>query len=199
MSSNRYEGPIVDTHQFISNKNGKECIYIPAGSLQYCSLPKEAHIYTSFPPKHHSIDFKDTNPKSKAATTRLDLSLVPDAGRVFAALAFTEGDAKYGGFNFRELGVKVSTYIGAAERHEVRFNAGEWADPKTGVPHISSILACWIIIADGFLQENINDDRPPTQPELLKFLADAESIVELLYKEFNNEENIRRTELNKGS
>lgn len=142
-------------------------------------------------------DFKDTNPKSKAATNRLPLSLVPGSLDAFVSLGMCEGDAKYGGYNFRVKGVRVSTYLDALKRHIARFEAGEWADPETKVPHLASMGADVAIIIDGFVQENIYDDRPPAQPGLLKFLEESKSTVEHLYETFNNDENPRMTEKNK--
>lgn len=142
-------------------------------------------------------NFKDTNPKSKAATYRLPLSLVPGSFIAYTCLGMTEGDAKYGGYNFRVKGVKVSTYIDALKRHIERFEAGEWIDPETHVPHLASMGADVAIIVDGFVQGNINDDRPPAQPGFLKFLDESKAVIKHLYDTFNNEANPRMTELNK--
>lgn len=108
-------------------------------------------------------DTKDTNPKDAAATTRLDLSLFPDSAVAYGALAFVEGDQKYGGYNWREAGVQVSVYVAALRRHVAKFYNGEWADPKTKVPHLASALACIAVLIDSFEQGNVNDDRPPEQ------------------------------------
>lgn len=110
-----------------------------------------------------SGDTKETNPKDAAATTRLDLSLFPDSATAYGALAMTEGDLKYGGYNYRMAGVCTSVYVAAARRHLAKFYNGEWADPKTRVPHLANALACIAVLIDGFEQGNINDDRPPAQ------------------------------------
>lgn len=108
-------------------------------------------------------DTKDTNPKDAAATTRLDLSLVPDSAVAFCALAMTEGDLKYGGYNWRVAGVQTSVYIAALRRHVAKFYNGEWEDPKTKVPHLASAMACLAVLIDSYEQGNVNDDRPPRQ------------------------------------
>lgn len=108
-------------------------------------------------------DTKETNPKDAAATTRIDLSLFPASARAYGALAMVEGDLKYGGYNYREAGVQASVYYAAASRHLDKYFNGEWADPKTNVPHLASALACIAVLIDGYEQGNINDDRPPTQ------------------------------------
>ena len=114
---------------------------------------------------------KETNPKDAAASTRVNVSLVPDSLKVMAALAFTEGALKYGAFNWRVAPVKSMVYLNALERHLMRYRNGEEVDPATGVPHLASILACAGIIIDAGVCHTLVDDRPPRGPmtDLLKF------------------------------
>jgi len=114
-----------------------------------------------------SGDKKETNPKDAAATTRLDLSLFPASARAYGALAFVEGDQKYGGFNWREAGVMASVYYAAAGRHLDKWFNGEDVDPKTLVPHLANAIACLAILIDAVEQGNLNDDRPPIQESTL--------------------------------
>lgn len=111
--------------------------------------------------KGNLMDKKDTNPKDRIATTRLDLSLFPATAKIYGALAMTEGDLKYGGYNYRTLGVKASIYYAATNRHLDKWFNGEWADQKTGVPHLASALACIGVLIDAIECEKLNDDRPP--------------------------------------
>lgn len=76
------------------------------------------------------MDKKDTNPKDRMAITKLDLSLFPTTAKAYGALAMTEGDLKYGGYNYRTAGVKASVYYAAANRHLDKWFNGEWADKK---------------------------------------------------------------------
>lgn len=128
-------------------------------------------------------DTKDTNPKDNAATTRLDLSLFPASARAYGALAMTEGDLKYGGYNYRDAGVQVSVYYAALNRHMDKFFNGEWADPKTLVPHLANAIACVAVLIDSFEQGNVNDDRPPVQ-DTAGLLARMEENVAHLQKIF---------------
>jgi hypothetical protein len=109
------------------------------------------------------VSVKHTNPKDAAASTRIDLSLFPASARAYGALAMVEGDLKYGGFNYREMGVLASVYYAAGSRHLDKWFNGEDADPKTLVPHLASALACVAVLIDAVEQGNINDDRPPRQ------------------------------------
>lgn len=113
-------------------------------------------------------DYKESNPKDSAATARIDVSLFPSAAVVYGALGMAEGDLKYGGYNYRVVGVRTSVYIAACLRHLYKFYwCGEDCDPKTGVPHLGNALACLAIIVDGIESKNIIDDRPPKQSSSL--------------------------------
>jgi len=123
-------------------------------------------------------DSKKTNPKDAAATTKLDLSLFPDSAIAYGALAFTEGDLKYGGYNWRADGVMSSVYVAAAKRHLAKWFNGENVDPKTHIPHLASAIACLAVLIDAVETGNLNDDRPPSQDQ--KIFAECEEIVTYL-------------------
>lgn len=130
-------------------------------------------------------DLKPTNPKDRAANHRLDLSLFPMTAIAYGALAMTEGDAKYGGYNYRVGGVLVSVYIAALGRHIDKYYNGEWADPKTRVPHLASAVACLAVIIDAHEAGVLKDDRPP-KVDMNKLLTEAEEIVKHLHELFPN-------------
>ena len=122
---------------------------------------------------------KPTNPKDAAATTRLDLSLFPATARAYGALAMTEGDLKYGAYNYRVAGISISVYYAAAGRHLDKFYNGEWADPVTKVPHLASALACIAVMIDGMEAGNYTDDRPPKVDMGKVFDSMQESVAHL--------------------
>ena len=123
---------------------------------------------------------KDSNPKDNAANGRVPLHMVPDTLGLYAAMAFAEGDSKYVAYNFRIAGVKVSVYVSALRRHLMRYFNGEWADKKTGVPHLASVAACTAILIDGHVMGTINDDRPPAV-DLGDSIEEAERIIAHVY------------------
>lgn len=131
---------------------------LPSSYLVLVKSPSAVPLPPSYPP---SVDTKPTNPKDIAATTRLDLSVFPDTAVVYGALGMTEGAYKYGAYNYRVNGVLVSIYYAAARRHMMKYFAGAWSDPKTGVPHLASALSCIAIIIDSHEKGNLVDDRPP--------------------------------------
>jgi hypothetical protein len=78
----------------------------------------------------------------------------------------TEGDCKYGSYNYREKGVQAHVYHAALRRHLAKWWNGEWADPDTAVPHLASVLACAGILIDAVCCHKLNDDRPVRVPSM---------------------------------
>ena len=104
---------------------------------------------------------KDSNPKQAAGNSRVPLDLIPSTGLVYAAMSFAEGASKYSASNWRIAGVRFSIYHAAMMRHLLKVANGEWVDPETQVPHLGSIIASAMIIADAHEIGNLNDDRAP--------------------------------------
>ena len=135
--------------------------------------------------KRIMAQLKETNPKDRAATSRLDLSLFPQTAIVYGAMGMTEGDAKYGGYNFRVAGVRTSVYVAALLRHLFKYYGGEWADPATQVPHLGSALSCLAILVDAHEAGKLVDDRPP-RVDMERLLSHAEQIVAHLHELYAN-------------
>jgi hypothetical protein len=123
-----------------------------------------------------AAELKPTNPKDAIGSGKLPLNLVPDTVRVLAAMSFAEGASKYGAYNWRAAGVRMSIYMAAMGRHQVKLWNGEWADPKTRVPHLASIIACAGIIEDARICGKLVDDRPPPA-DMERYIAEAEAII----------------------
>jgi len=144
-------------------------------------LPKSiANLLGQANPQRRHNDLKETNPKDQAGSGRLPLHLVPDTLAIYAAMALAEGDSKYIAYNFRVAGVRVMVYVGALRRHLMRYVNGEWADKKTGIPHLGSVAACTAILIDGHVVGNIVDDRPPGV-DLDDEIEEAERVIAHVY------------------
>jgi hypothetical protein len=104
-------------------------------------------------------DVKPSNPKDSIGAKKAMVGLVPDIPDEY--LAFLEGALKYGRFNWRAAGVRVSIYHDAIRRHLSKFWNGEDADKKTRVKHLLSIIACCKIMLDAERCGKLEDDRPP--------------------------------------
>jgi len=128
-------------------------------------------------------DTKPTNHKDRAATTRLDISVFPDTAVAYGALAMTEGDYKYGAYNYRVAGVLASVYYSACRRHLGKWFNGEDTDPKTGVHHLANALACIAVLIDAIEANKLKDDRPP-RVDLAGLLTRMEEDVARLQKLF---------------
>jgi hypothetical protein len=133
-----------------------------------------------------STDTKPSNPKDVIGSSKIRLDLVPDSMILFASLGFAEGALKYGKFNWRVAGVSLSIYMAAMERHKMKFMSGEWADPVTRVPHLSSMLACIGIIVDAYTSDKLTDDRPPVQPDLSPSIESAARVQQHLKELFRD-------------
>lgn len=110
------------------------------------------------------IDAKPSNPKDVIGSDKLPLGLVPASSIAYQTLGHLEGNLKYGLVNWREMGVRFSIYYDACLRHLTKLNEGEWADPKTNVPHLGNALACLGIIVDAYECGKLVDDRPMSAP-----------------------------------
>lgn len=110
------------------------------------------------------MSYQDNNPKTIYGNAKPPMHLVPAASTIHEAMAFGDGAAKYGPYNWREKTVSASTYIGAALRHIAAWFDGENIDPVSKVHHLGHAKACLGIILDAQLVENLNDDRPPVAP-----------------------------------
>ncbi len=123
---------------------------------------------------------KLSNPKDEIGSDKLPTHLVPSTIQSYAALAFLEGALKYGSHNWRAAGVRASIYKSALDRHVSKWWNGEDVDPKTGVPHLASALACIGIILDARELGKFTDDRPPSSPELVRMIDGADVHVKHL-------------------
>ena len=107
-----------------------------------------------------SHESKDTNPKDAIAGKKAALHLVPSALAISAEPAMRLGAEKYGPYNWREKGVRLSVYLAAIDRHLAAFKDREDTDPESGFSHLSHVAACLAIIADAGAIGKLTDDRP---------------------------------------
>lgn len=147
-------------------------------------ITEQLELFPEESPNPTAGDTKATNPKDAIGSKKLGTTTVPDAIKYFAALATTEGALKYGSTNWSEAGVRCSIYLDALDRHISKFKAGEWKDPSTNVPHLSNAIACIGIIIDAHLRGKILDDRPPPNPEFVRWLDEAQENIEHLKQVF---------------
>lgn len=105
---------------------------------------------------------KETNPKDIVGTSKPPLSTLPSGPLYEAAAALLEGGLKYGRHNYRVMGVRASIYFDAAMGHLWAWWEGEDLDDDSGIHHISKAIAGLMVLRDAQLEDNCDDDRPPS-------------------------------------
>jgi hypothetical protein len=141
---------------------------------------------------------KASNPKEAFGDVKMPLDLLPDTAVVQFNLAFLEGALKYGQYNWRIAGVKVSTYVRAARRHLSKFWNGQDADPVTLVHELASVGACVAIMLDAIACGKLTDDRPP-RADMERALAEAAKVAAHLKQLFKDHSPPQYTEAEHGA
>ena len=106
------------------------------------------------------MNYPDNNPKTAVGVSKAPLHLVPPSATHYLALAFKDGAAKYGPYNWRDKTVSSSVYIGAVKRHIDAWWDGEDLSTDANVEHLAHAMACLAIILDAKSVGKLNDDRP---------------------------------------
>ena len=106
-----------------------------------------------------------------------------------------EGARKYGRHNYRNSGIRGSVYFDATLRHILSWWEGEDFDPDSGLNHVTKAIACLVVLRDGMIFENWQDDRPPKTKKgwVQELNKKAQEIIE----RYPNAKEAH-TELNKG-
>lgn len=116
---------------------------------------------------------KQTNPKDAVGSRKPPISTIPAPVLIELGNAMFEGHLKYGGHNWRAMGVRASVYYDATFRHLAAWWAGEDIDPDSGMSHITKAIAGLVILRDAMIHGMVNDDRPPkSRPS---WMADAKA------------------------
>ena len=117
------------------------------------------------------IPVKESNPKDSVGVTKPPIHNIPRSVLSEVGMALAEGEYKYGGYNWRAVGVRASVYLDALDRHMTAWWEGEDLDPDCGLSHITKAISALMVLRDGMIQENWVDDRPPKSKMDRKELA----------------------------
>jgi len=105
------------------------------------------------------------NPKDAMGIRKPPSSCIPAAVIQHVGIAMLEGARRYGRHNYREAGVMASIYYDAARRHMDEFwEYGLDKDPDSPLHPVVKAIASLVVLYDGILMGNVNDDRPPPIP-----------------------------------
>lgn len=130
---------------------------------------------------------KPGNPKDIIAVNKLPTWLVSPIVKAYDAIAHFLGNVKYGAWNWRGAGARVSVYKSALDRHMDAFMEGEWYDPTDGTPHLANAKACLNIIIDSFHSGTLIDDRPPSNhKELARLRAEFEAMMPRIREQYKD-------------
>lgn len=111
------------------------------------------------------MNWKPSNPKDAVGIKKAYVSVLPWGVIFELGLALLEGALKYGRHNYRKDGVRVSTYLDAANRHLAAFWEGQDIDADSGLSHVTKAMACLVVLRDSMMVGNFVDDRPPPLKE----------------------------------
>lgn len=107
---------------------------------------------------------RKVNPKDAIARLKVPIGMYPNAARIEAALVFAQVASDYGAFNWRNVEVRLSTYLDAIDRHLVALRSGQDNDPESGRPHAAHINACTAILLEAQALRTLVDDRFENDP-----------------------------------
>lgn len=122
-------------------------------------------------------------PKSDSGSMKVPMSALSPAVLSEVAVAMQEGHYKYGLFDYLKRGASSSTYYDAAERHLMRWFAGEDIDEDSGLCHITKAISALMVLRHAEIQGVMQDDRPPkAPPEFFKQLDAKAKVLREKYK-----------------
>lgn len=107
-----------------------------------------------------------TNPKDLVGNTKVSLSKMPPIAAAHCAMAFMDGAAKYGAYNWREKEVIAGIYVDAAKRHLDCWFEGQEIATDSQVHHLGHAMACCAILLDAQAKNKLVDDRPKDSEDL---------------------------------
>ena len=137
--------------------------------MERCAYRRPVDADVISKPSEH---LKDTNPKDAIGCTKPPVANVPLSVISEVGMALAEGQYKYGGYNWRVIGVRASVYWDATFRHMKAWWEGEDADPDSQLSHVTKAISALIVLRDAMIQDNWTDDRPPRSKQTAKAVSD---------------------------
>lgn len=104
------------------------------------------------------------NPKKLSGDKKVKLQTIPPIALVYLGEAMEEG-LKYGAFNWRDVKVEATSYIGGMFRHLLAYIDGEDVDQEGGKRHLAGIMACCAILLDSEANNTLIDNRSKSKAE----------------------------------
>ena len=129
--------------------------------------PTESEVYLSNDPL--------VNPKKAAGAVKAPMHTLPTLALIQMANVMAGGAFKYGFHNFRESQIDAQTYVGAINRHFLKWQDGVNFDEESGQHELAHVMACCAILIDAHFTNNMIDNRSKTGlvEDLLKTSQDT--------------------------
>lgn len=128
------------------------------------------------------------NPKKAAGAVKAPMHTVPTLAMIELSGVMAGGAHKYGYHNFRESQVDAQTYIGAMNRHFLKWQDGVDFDNESGQHELAHLMACCAIMIDAQYTGKLIDNRSKTglveealrraEENFSKFIKENKSIEE---------------------
>ena len=107
-------------------------------------------------------DDPKVNPKKACGAVKAPLHAYPMLPVIQMGNVMAGGAHKYGIYNYRESRVDALTYIGAIQRHLMKWQDGVDFDEESGQSELAHIMACCSILLDCQITGNLIDNRSKT-------------------------------------
>lgn len=118
------------------------------------------------------------NPKAAVGRAKWrHISSVPFTVLLELGCAMLEGSRKYGRSSFRVSPVRATDYVDAAFGHLGCWMEGEDIDDESGLSHITKAIASLVVLRDAMIVGTLEDDRPPSTPDLASFKNSLQAAV----------------------
>lgn len=118
------------------------------------------------------------NPKAAVGRVRWrQISAVPFTVLLEVGAAMVEGARKYGRHSFRTAPVRATDYVDATFGHIACWMEGEDIDDESGLSHITKAIASLVVLRDAMIVGTLEDDRPPSTPDLASFKNSLQAAV----------------------
>ncbi len=103
----------------------------------------------------------EVNPKEIQAAIdgKVPLDYLEPVALLAEAPVMKHGADKYGRRNYRDTPMKMTTYVGALQRHTLAWAMGEDIDPESGFLHLAHIRACCAVMLGAIDAGVAVDDR----------------------------------------
>jgi len=140
-------------HGMLHRDGGKPAVTHQDGCVEYWVDGKQVTPLGDYDPE---------NPKASQGAMKAPMHTIPTIAAIQLANVMATGAHKYGYHNFRGSRVDAQTYIGAMNRHFLKWQDGVDFDDESGMHELAHLMACCSIIIDAHFTGNLNDNRSKT-------------------------------------